>query len=119
MDAKVGGAAGGVNVSGWRRLGKHHARRFHAPWRATKRTASLPAALMLVSVIVAATTDGKRYQQAARDGDPDDAREQQREHDAPECRSHVRPSLCYLTRAPPGVFTPETVQRLVPGSLSS
>ena len=51
---------------------------------------------MLVSVIVATTADGERYQQAARDGDPDNAREQQREHDAPE-----------------------TVQRLVPGWLSS
>ncbi len=75
--------------------------------RATKRPASLPAALMLVPVIVAATTDGKRYQQAARDGDADNAREQQREHDAPESSSHVQPSLCCLTRAPPGVFAPE------------
>ena len=78
----------------------------------------LPAALMLVAVIVAATTDGKRDQQAARDGDPDNAREQQREHDAPESSNHVRPSLCCLTRAAPGVFAPETVQRWVPGSLS-
>jgi hypothetical protein len=74
---------------------------------------------MLVSVIVATTTDGERDQQAACDGDPDNAREQQREHDAPESSSHVRSSLCCLTRAAPGVFAPETVQRLVPGWLSS
>jgi hypothetical protein len=30
---------------------------------------------MLVSVIVAATADGERYQQAALDGDPDNTRE--------------------------------------------
>ena len=74
---------------------------------------------MLVSVIVAATADGERYQQAARDGNPDNAREQQREHDAPESSSHVRSSLCCLTRAAPGVFALETVQRWVPGWLSA
>jgi hypothetical protein len=85
---------------------RHHACRFHVPWRATQRTVSLPAALMLMSVIVAApaTPDGERNQQAARDGDTDNAREQQREHDPPESSSHVRSSLRCSTRAPPGVF---------------
>jgi hypothetical protein len=59
---------------------------------------------MFVSVIVAATADGDRYEQAANDGDPDNVCEQQREHDAPESSSHLRSSLCFLTHVPPGVF---------------
>jgi hypothetical protein len=70
---------------------------------------------MLASVIVAATADGERYQQAARDRDTDNTRQQQREHDPSESSSHVRSSLRCSTRARPGVFVKETVQRSVPG----
>ena len=70
---------------------------------------------MLASVIVAATAAGERYQQAARDRDTDNTRQQQREHDPSESSSHVRSSLRCSTRARPGVFVKQTVQRSVPG----
>jgi hypothetical protein len=58
---------------------------------------------MLVAVAMAAAPDRERDQEAAPDGDPDDAREKQCERDTP-ASSHVPSSSHRLTPPPPAIF---------------
>jgi hypothetical protein len=59
---------------------------------------------MLVAVAMAAAPDRERYQEAARDRDPDNAREKQCERDTPKSSRHVRSSSHRLTPPPPAIF---------------
>jgi hypothetical protein len=59
---------------------------------------------MLVAVAMATAPDGERHQEAARDGDPDNAREQQCERDTPEFPRHVQSSSHSLTAPPSTIF---------------
>jgi hypothetical protein len=72
-------------------------------------SSDLPAIAMFVPVAVATSSDRERHQQASRDGDPDEAGKQDREHGTPESGGHIELSLCCSTQGQSGVFAMRAV----------